>query len=79
MKLSQIQKKIKFINDAKGKPVEVILPYGVYQEYMDMKISLEFYKNLETQDSIERAKKDIAAGRFKDYDDVEQLIKDLHE
>ena len=45
---------------------------------MDMKISLEFYRNLETQDSIERAKKDIAAGKFKDYDDVEQLIKDLH-
>ena len=79
MKLSQIQKKIKFINDAKGKPIEVVLPYKVYQEYMDMKVSLEFYKNLETQDSIERAKKDIAAGKFKDYDDVEELIKDLHE
>jgi hypothetical protein len=78
MKLSQIQKKIKFISDAKGKPVEVVLPYEVYQEYMDMKISLEFYRSLETQDSIEKAKEDITAGRFKDYDDVEQLLKDLH-
>jgi len=78
MKLSQLQKKIKFINDAKGKPVEVVLPYGVYQEYMDMKVSLEFYKSLETQNSIKKAKEDIAAGRFKDYEDAEQLIKDLH-
>lgn len=44
---------------------------------MDMKISFAFYKSLETQDSIERAKEDVTAGRFKDYDDVEQLIKDL--
>lgn len=78
MKLSQLQKKIKFINDAKRRPVEVVLPYGVYQEYVDMKVSLEFYKSLETQNSIKKAKEDIAAGRFKDYEDAEQLIKDLH-
>lgn len=65
MKFSQLQKKVKFINNAKGKPVEAILPYEAYTEYVDMKISIEFYKSMETQKSIERAKKDVAAGRFK--------------
>ena len=78
MKLSQVQKRTKFISDAKGKTVEVVLPYEAYQEYMDMKISLEFYQSLETQQSIKRAKEDLVAGKFKDYEDVECLIKDLH-
>jgi len=78
MKLSQVKKRVKFISNAKGKPVEVVLPYEAYREYMDMKISLEFYQSLETQESIERAKEDLTASRFKDYEDVEQLIKDLH-
>ena len=78
MKLSQVKKKAKFISNTKGKPVEVVLPYQVYQEYIDMKISLEFYESLETQESIRRAKEDLTAGRFKDYEYVEQLIKDLH-
>jgi PHD/YefM family antitoxin component YafN of YafNO toxin-antitoxin module len=78
MKLIQVKKRVKFISDAEGKPVEVVLPYEAYQEYMDMKISLEFYQSLETQESIKRAKEDLVAGRFKDYEDVERLIKDLH-
>ncbi len=44
----------------------------------NLKVSLEFYKSLETQNSIKKAKEDIADGRFKDYEDAEQLIKDLH-
>jgi hypothetical protein len=78
MKLSQVQKRTKFISDARGKPIEVVLPYEAYREYMDMKISLEFYQSLETQQSIKRAKEDLAVGKFKDYEDVEHLIKDLH-
>ena len=77
MKLSQLQKRVKFISDAKGKAVEVVLPYKVYQEYLDMKISFEFYQDPETQESIRRAKDDLAAGRFRDYENIEQLIKDL--
>jgi hypothetical protein len=77
MKLGQV-KKVKFINDAKEKPIEVVLPYEAYREYMDMKISLEFYESLETQESIKRAKEALAIGKFKDYENAEQLIKDLH-
>ena len=78
MKLRQLQKKVKFISNAEGKPTEVVLPYESYQEYLDMKISLELYESLDTQESIKRAKEDLSAGRFKDYEDIERLIKDLH-
>lgn len=79
MKLSQLQKKGKFISDAKGKPTEVVLPYENYQEYLNMKISLESYGSFDTQESIKRAREDLSAGRFKDYEDIEQLIRELHE
>ncbi len=79
MEISQVKKRAKFIDDDKGKHVEVVLPYDAYQEYVDMKISVEFYESLQTQESIKRAKEDLSAGRFKDYEDVERLIKDLHE
>jgi len=78
MKLSQLQKKVKLISNAKGKPTEVVLPYESYREYVDMKISLELYESLDTQESIKRAREDLSAGRFKDYEDIGRLIKDLH-
>ena len=79
MKISQLQKKAKFVRNAEGKLTEVLLPYESYQEYLDMKISLELYESLDTQESIKKAREDLAAGRFEDYEDIEQLIKELHE
>lgn len=49
------------------------------QEYLNMKISLELYESFDTQESIKRAREDLSCGRFKDYEDIEQLIKELHE
>lgn len=43
MKAQQIEKKAKFIHDATGKPVEVVLPYRIYQDLMQLKISQEIY------------------------------------
>ena len=79
MKLSQLQKRVKFISNARGKPTEVVLPYESYQEYLNMKISLELYESFDTQESIKRAREDLSCGRFKDYEDIEQLIKELRE
>ena len=79
MKLAQLQKKVKIISNAKGKPIEVVVPYTAYQEYLAMKISSEFYQDSDTQESIKRAGEDIASSRFRDYEDVDTLIKDLHE
>lgn len=78
MKISQLQKKVKFISNAKGKLTEVVLPYESYREYLDMKISLEVYESLDTQESIRRAREDLSAGRFRDYEDMERVIEDLH-
>jgi hypothetical protein len=43
-----------------------------------MKVSVELYESLDTQESIKKAREDLATGRFKDYEDIERLIQDLH-
>ena len=78
MKISQLQKKVKFVRNAEGKLTEVVVPYESYQEYLDMKVSLELYDSLDTRESIKKAREDLAAGRFRDYEDIERLIRDLH-
>ncbi len=72
-----IEEKARFITDAQGKRQEVIIPYEIYKELLELKISQEIYHQPETQAAIKRAKKDIEEGNFRDYADAEALIRDL--
>jgi hypothetical protein len=63
--VTEIQKKTKVIHNRKGQSVEVILPYKVYQELLELKTSLEIYEQPELQESLQRAQQDLKAGRVK--------------
>ena len=78
MTVQTIEEKTRFITDAKGRRREVILPYKVYRELLELKISQEIYHQPDTQAAIRRAKRDIRKGRYHDYREVEELIQDLH-
>ncbi len=39
----KIKEKTNFINDTNGKPVEVILPYKIYQLLLDLQLSFDIY------------------------------------
>jgi hypothetical protein len=67
MKAQQIEKKAKFVHDAEGNPVEVVLPYRVYQELMHLKISQEIYNRPETQEAIKQARQDVKEGRVRRF------------
>lgn len=75
MTISEIEKKAKLITDSGGKPVEVILPYGIYKHLLELEASMDIFKRKETQAGIRRAKEDIKAGRVKSFDDVEDVVK----
>ena len=66
----EIQKKAKFVTDISGKPKEVILPYNVYKKLLALKLSMEIFRQNDTQKSISRAKEDIKKGRVKSFDSV---------
>ena len=71
----KIKEKTKFINDANGKPVEVILPYKIYQELLDLQMSFEIYRQENVQQSIKQAKQDIKNGRVKSFKNMEEAFE----
>ena len=75
----EIQKKAKFVTDISGKPKEVILPYNVYKKLLALELSMEIFRQSDTQKSISRAKEDIKKGRAKPFNNVEDAIKWLEE
>ena len=75
MKVEAIQNKTKFINNPDGEVVEVILPYKVYQELLELKTSVEIYQQKDVQQSIQRGKRDVRIGRIKKIDDIDEAIK----
>ena len=72
MKASQLQKKAKVVNDAQGKRVEVIIPYAVYQEMLDLAVSMEIFQQDDTQESIARAKSDVKRKRTASFNNADE-------
>ncbi len=75
MTTAEIKKKARFVTDSAGRPVEVILPYNMYKRFLELEISMEIFKQKETQQSIKRAKEDIKKGRIKVFSNAENAIK----
>lgn len=75
MTVTAIEKKAKLITGRDGKPVEVILPYNIYKELLELERSMEIFRRKETQASIKRAKEDIRQGRVKNFSDVKDAVK----
>jgi hypothetical protein len=75
MNAQTIVKKAKFVHDAKGDPVEVILPFDVYQELMSLKFSYEIYNRAETQEAIKQARQDMKEGRVRRFRRLEDTLE----
>lgn len=75
MTVTEIQKKAKLITNKDGKPLEVILPYNIYERLLELEMSMEIFKRKETQASIKRAKADIKGSRVKSFGDVKDAVK----
>lgn len=75
MTTMEIQKKAKFVTDISGKPKEVILPYNVYKKLLDLELSMEIFRQNDTQKSISRAKEDIKKGRVKSFNSAKDAVE----
>jgi hypothetical protein len=79
VKVTTITKTVKFVTDSNGEKIEVLLPYKVYQELLELKISMEIYENNETKKSIKYAENDIKRGDYKKFKSTKKMIKWLKE
>ncbi len=75
MTIAQIEKKARLVTGKDGKPVEVILPYNIYKQLLELEESVEIFKRKETQESIKRAKEDIRHGRSKIFRNAKDAIE----
>lgn len=75
MNSAEIQKRAKFIRKTNGKTVGVILPHKVYQELLDLKISLEIYGQDDVQQSIRSAQKDVENGNIKSFQILDEAFE----
>ena len=71
----EIKKNTKLITNASGKTVEVILPYKIYQELLELKISLEIYEQEDVQQSIKSARKDMENGNTRVFQTMEEAFE----
>jgi hypothetical protein len=79
MTTTEIQQKTKFIQRPNGKVSEVILPYKIYQELLEVNASLEIYQQPEVQASLQRAKQDVETNRVKTVQTVDEAIEWLNQ
>jgi hypothetical protein len=67
MGTAQIEKKVKYIRNTEGRSTEVILPYRIFKELIELKASMEIYEQKEVQRSLRRAQKDVVSGRTRSF------------
>jgi hypothetical protein len=74
MDTAQIEKKVKYIRNADGRSTEVILPFGLFKEFLELKASMEIYEQKEVQRSLRRARKDVGSGRTRSFHRASEAI-----
>jgi len=59
----EIEKRVRVVRAARGRGKEVILPYAVYRDLMELKTTMEIYERTEVQQSLRKGKKEVSEGR----------------
>ena len=71
----EIQKRARIVPAASGRGREVILPYLVYRDLLELKTTMEIYEREEVQESLKKGRKEIAVGRTKSFRKAHEAIK----
>jgi len=71
----EIQKQARIVRAAGGRGREVILPYPVYRDLLELKTTMEIYERAEVQQSLKKGRKEIANGRTKSFRKANDAIK----
>jgi hypothetical protein len=75
MSTVDIAKKIKVFNNPKGKPAEVLIPFSFFEELMELKTTMEIYKQEEVQASLRRAKKELREGKTTSFTSIHKALR----
>lgn len=79
MSKSTTLNKIRYITDKHGRNREVILPYKLFCELIELKETMETYKQQEVQKSIRKSKRQVREEKGKSFTEVSKAIQWLRE
>lgn len=74
MSTMEIERRAKYISDKRGKHLEVILPYKLYRELLELKTTMEIYEKEEVQKGIRKSKQQVREGKTKSFKTAEEAI-----
>ena len=75
MSTAEIEKAVKVFNNTKGKPSEVLVPYSLFEELMELKMSMDIYTQKDVQRSLRRAKKEITEGKTNSFTSISEALR----
>lgn len=75
MSTTALQKKARIFSDVRGRPTEVIIPYKVFQEFLEMKMSMEIYEREEVQEQLRHSKESVRKGKARTFTNVDEAIE----
>ncbi len=75
MSTVDIVKSVKIFNNLKGKPIEVLVPYSMFEELMELKVSMEIYKQDDVQQSLRRAKKELTNRKVVSFRSINEALR----
>jgi hypothetical protein len=71
----EIEKRVRVVRAARGRGKEVILPYAVYRDLMELKMTMEIYERTEVQQSLRKGKKEVSEGRTMSFRKAPEAIR----
>ena len=71
----EIEKRARIVRAARGRGKEVILPYSVYRDLLELKTTMEIYERAEVQQSLRKGRKEVADGRIGSFRKAPEAIK----
>ncbi len=79
MSTTEIQEKVKYVSDKHGRNREVILPYKLFRELMELKVTMEIYKQEDVQKSLKKSKRQVREGKGKSFTSAYTAIQWLRQ
>jgi hypothetical protein len=67
MSSPEIERQIRYVNDSHGRNTEVIVPLRLFQDLLDLKISMEIYQRPATQRRLKKARGQVREGKTRSF------------
>jgi hypothetical protein len=67
MSTLEIERQVRYVNDSHGRSTEVLVPYKLFQDLLELKTSMEIYEKPATRRSLTKARRQVRQGKTRSF------------